>query len=176
MKDRIRQEMLKTRREMSQEEKNRKENIILDKLRTLPVSSRTTVHTYLPMEEEINIFPFIDYLLSIGARVFCPESLKGGRIRNRRLTDLVNLEDGIFGTQFPKDGEVYTGDYDLILVPGLAFDLLGNRIGYGAGYYDRFLAEHPSSQKIGLAFDFQLVNSIPSESHDIGMTTLLVGA
>lgn len=168
--------MLQIRRDMSPEEKRRKEKVIHDKLMTLPLSNNATVHTYLPMEEEINIFPYIDFLLSNGAHVYCPESLKGGRLRNRRLTDLANLEEGIFGTQFPKDGEIYTGDYDLILVPGLAFDAMGNRIGYGAGYYDRFLFQHPASKKIGLAFDFQLIPSIPFESHDIGMTTILLGA
>ena len=62
--------------------------------------------------------------------------------------------------------EPYTGDFDLIVVPGMAFDNEGHRLGRGRGYYDRFLAQHPHTRTIGLCFDFQLVPEVPSEPHD----------
>ena len=65
--------------------------------------------------------------------------------------------------------EPYDGGFDLIIVPGVAFDTKGNRMGRGKGYYDRFLAKHPTVKKIGICFDFQLVEHIPAEPHDIRM-------
>ena len=69
--------------------------------------------------------------------------------------------------------EPYTGDFDLIVVPGVAFDPKGNRMGRGKGYYDRFLVKYPKVKKIGICFDFQLVESIPAEPHDIGMDEII---
>ena len=63
--------------------------------------------------------------------------------------------------------EPYTGDYDLIVVPGVAFDKNGNRIGRGRGYYDRFLCKHLNVKRIGICFDFQLVDEVPTEPNDI---------
>ncbi|MBO7444806.1 MAG: 5-formyltetrahydrofolate cyclo-ligase [Bacteroidales bacterium] len=63
-------------------------------------------------------------------------------------------------------GEPYEGTFDLIVVPGMAFDDRGHRLGRGKGYYDRFLAQHPAVPTIGLCFDFQQVEEIPVEPHD----------
>ena len=69
----------------------------------------------------------------------------------------------------------YTGGYDLIVVPGMAFDRTGNRLGRGKGYYDRFLSQHPAVPKIGICFDFQLVGAVPTEANDIRMDEVLTG-
>ncbi len=69
--------------------------------------------------------------------------------------------------------EPYTGDFDLIIVPGVAFDRQGNRIGRGKGYYDRFLSQHLSVKRIGLCFDFQLVAEVPAEPFDIRMDEVI---
>ena len=66
-------------------------------------------------------------------------------------------------------GKVFT-DYDSIdvaIVPGMAFDQQGHRLGRGKGYYDRFLQSLPSVKKIGVCFDFQKVESVPAEAHDV---------
>lgn len=67
----------------------------------------------------------------------------------------------------------YNGDFDLIIVPCVACDKRGNRLGRGRGYYDRFLAEHLSVKKVGLYFDFQLVDNVPTESNDIRMDDII---
>ena len=69
--------------------------------------------------------------------------------------------------------EPYTGDFDLIVVPGVAFDRQGNRLGRGKGYYDRFLCQHLEVRRIGICFDFQLVESIPTEPFDIRMDEIV---
>ena len=69
--------------------------------------------------------------------------------------------------------EPYTGDFDLIVVPGVAFDRQGNRIGRGKGYYDRFLCQHLDVKRIGICFDFQLVDEVPAEPFDIRMDEVI---
>ena len=69
--------------------------------------------------------------------------------------------------------EPYTDDFDLIIVPGVAFDRNGNRLGRGKGYYDRFLCHHMDVKRIGICFDFQLVDEVPSEPFDIRMDEVI---
>lgn len=69
--------------------------------------------------------------------------------------------------------EPYKGDFDLIVVPGVAFDRKGNRIGRGKGYYDRFLCRHLNVKRIGICFDFQLVDKVPAEPFDIRMDEVI---
>ena len=69
--------------------------------------------------------------------------------------------------------EPYIGDFDLIVVPGVAFDRQGNRLGRGKGYYDRFLCQHLNVKRIGICFDFQLVSEVPAEPFDIRMDEVI---
>ena len=69
--------------------------------------------------------------------------------------------------------EPYTGDFDLIVVPGVAFDRNGNRLGRGRGYYDRFLSQHLDVKRIGICFDFQLVDEVPADPFDIRMDEVI---
>ena len=69
--------------------------------------------------------------------------------------------------------EPYRGDFDLIVVPGVAFDRNGNRLGRGRGYYDRFLSQHLGVKRIGICFDFQLVDEVPAEPFDIRMDEVI---
>lgn len=67
----------------------------------------------------------------------------------------------------------YKGDFELIVVPGVAFDRKGNRLGRGRGYYDRFLSQHLDVKRIGICFDFQLVDEVPAEAFDIKMDEII---
>ena len=69
--------------------------------------------------------------------------------------------------------EPYKDDFDLIVVPGVAFDRNGNRIGRGKGYYDRLLCQHLDVKRIGICFDFQLVDEVPAEPFDIRMDEVI---
>ena len=77
----------------------------------------------------------------------------------------VDLQD--FGGNFPET------KYDVILVPGLAFDRKGNRIGYGKGHYDKFLAGQDKAVKIGISYEFAVLDRIPVESHDITLNYII---
>lgn len=79
---------------------------------------------------------------------------------------------GDFNIMEPQN-EPYKGGFDLIVVPGMAFDRAGNRLGRGRGYYDRFLSKHPDVRRIGICFDFQLVDEVPAEPFDIKMDEVI---
>ncbi|HOB19839.1 MAG TPA: 5-formyltetrahydrofolate cyclo-ligase [Candidatus Atribacteria bacterium] len=93
-----------------------------------------------------------------------------------RITGLDDLAAGTFGIPEPVMSceEVDVNELDIVIVPGVAFDTRLNRLGHGAGYYDRFLARLSiNTLKIGLAYDFQVVDSLPVESHDISLDMLI---
>lgn len=79
---------------------------------------------------------------------------------------------GDFNILEPKN-EPYQGDFDLIVVPGVAFDKKGNRLGRGRGYYDRFLCQYMNVPRIGICFDFQWLDEIPAEPNDIAMNEVI---
>ena len=86
------------------------------------------------------------------------------------IIDFDNLIPGKFGIPEPIEiMKIAYKNIDLVLVPGIVFDRQGHRIGYGFGYYDKFLAKVHKAVKIGLAFDFQVVDNIPRETHDIAV-------
>ncbi|RLF39548.1 MAG: 5-formyltetrahydrofolate cyclo-ligase, partial [Thermoplasmata archaeon] len=82
------------------------------------------------------------------------------------IENLDDLERGAFGILEPQNKKIYTGDIDIIIVPGIAFDFRGYRIGYGKGFYDRFL-RGADALKIGIAYDFQIVKQIPEDDGDV---------
>lgn len=168
--------MRSLRGSISAEQKRQWDHCICTVLQQIVVErSVASVHTFLPISSEVNIYPFIAQLLNWGIEVVCPESLAGGNMRNLVLHSLSELKTGIFGTRYPSSGELYTGRYDLIVVPGLAFDHTKHRLGYGAGYYDIFLGVQPDACKVGVAYPFQLVEQLPVEPHDVPMDQVILG-
>ena len=133
------------------------------------------VHAYIPMGQEIDIAPLLQELLHNKITVVCPKALSARVLENRILTSLNDLETGIKGTKYPASLKVYEGTYDLIIVPGLAFDHQKYRLGYGGGYYDGFLATQPQAHKVGIFYPFQQVVEVPREAHDVFLDEILVG-
>jgi 5-formyltetrahydrofolate cyclo-ligase len=132
------------------------------------------VHAYIPMVNEIDIRPLIENMLEQQITVVCPKTLPKRKLENRRLYSMHELETGIMGTQHPAQPELYEGPFDLIIVPGLAFDETRYRLGYGGGYYDGFLFSQPEAYKVGIFYPFQQVATVPLEPHDISLDTILV--
>lgn len=124
------------------------------------------VHAYIPMGNEIDIRPLLENLLKNGIQVVTPKTLRNRQLEHLLLTSLDDLEKGVYGTSHPKNGTIFTGEIDVIIVPGLAFDTQNFRLGYGGGYYDTFLAEHSKAFTVGVGYPFQKLTSIPKETHD----------
>lgn len=133
-----------------------------------------TVHAYIPMGAEINIQPLLERLINQGITVVTPKTLQKPNMENRVLTSFDDLEKGVFGTSHPATPIEYIGDFDFIIIPGLAYDSNNYRLGYGGGYYDTFLVKHPKAYKQGIFYPFQLVPEVPTEEHDIQLDDILI--
>lgn len=164
----LRKQMLVKRARLNRKAKKKYDQWICDSLwETIKSRNFKTVHCYLPMGTEINIIPLIEKLLLESITVITPKTLPKPKLQNLVLSSLNELEKGVFGTKHPANAKEFLGAYDLIIVPGLAFDKTKYRLGYGGAYYDNFLVIHPNTPKIGIFYPFQEVNEVPLESHDI---------
>lgn len=131
------------------------------------------IHVYLPMGTEIDIRPFIEKALKKRIKIISPKTLPKRQLEHLELHSLTVIEKGVFGTSHPANTPIYRGKYDLIIVPGLAFDKQNYRLGYGGGYYDAFLEQHPEAFKIGICYPFQKVTSVPKEAHDVCLDAII---
>ena len=84
-----------------------------------------------------------------------------------KLTDFSQLEPGYFGIPEPARGEIAEWENALMIMPGVAFDKQNHRVGYGGGFYDRYLEKHPALKRIAAAFEFQILPEVPTEPTDI---------
>lgn len=139
---------------------------------TIRTYKYAVIHAYLSMGSEIDLSPLITKLLTMGHTVICPKTLPNRTLQQLELTSLQQVEKGMWGTKHPASNAVYNGTYDLIIVPGLAFDQANRRLGYGGGYYDSFLNAHTSARTIGVAYPFQVLGTIPFEEHDAKLDTV----
>lgn len=130
---------------------------------------------YYSVRNEANTVHIINYLLKAGKTVALPVCTPERDLQAVVITDLSQLQPAPFGLMEPGPGAdlLENSKLELIVIPGIAFDEKGHRLGHGAGYYDRFLLKTPNAFKLGLAYDFQLLPEIPAESHDIKMNGLL---
>ncbi|WP_243290559.1 5-formyltetrahydrofolate cyclo-ligase [Bacillus sp. FJAT-47783] len=129
-----------------------------------------TIAITLSRGREINTFPIIEHAWNEGKQVVVPKCYPNEkRMEFRVIQSLHELEIVYFGLQEPiieKTVPCQIDEIDLIIVPGIVFDVSGYRIGYGGGYYDRYL-ENFKNRTISLAFSLQVIPFVPREDHDI---------
>lgn len=171
----LRSFMLKKRLNFSVDQKQTYDKLVCEALEEkITTKNAKTIHAYIPMGAEIDIKPLLERLIAKGITVVTPKTLPKPIMENRILTSFDALEKGVFGTSHPATPIEYKGDYDFIIIPGLAFDKNNYRLGYGGGYYDTFLAQHPKAFKQGIFYPFQEVPEVPCETHDIQLNDVLV--
>lgn len=142
---------------------------VIDRLRQL-LKGATTVMLYYPLSDEVDIRVLIDELVGQGRTILLPRVTGDTTMELRRYSGEADLCEGAFGIMEPT-GDVFS-DYasiDVAVVPAMAYDAEGHRLGRGRGYYDRFLAAHPHIYKIGVCFDFQQVAEVPVGVHDVSV-------
>lgn len=131
------------------------------------------LYGYMSYNQEVRTLPILEQALRDGKRVAIPKCY-GSEMRFIWMDDLTQVEKSSFGIPEPiADGPIADDPTALVLMPGMAFDRQGHRIGYGGGYYDKFLAAEPDHPTVALCFDFQVVEQLPVEEFDIPVKLVL---
>ena len=132
-----------------------------------------TIYGYLPYNQEVRTVPILEQALADGKKVAVPK-IYGDEMRFIYLPDLNRVEKGYSGIPEPiEDGPEGDDPEALVLMPGLAFDKEGHRIGYGGGFYDKFLAKEPEHPTVALCYEFQIMSELPTEEFDIPVDLVL---
>jgi len=124
------------------------------------------VFAYLSKGDEAGTRAVIELLLAKGVTVLVPSLVDRTRMVATRFPGWEALRPGALGILTPPSKDACAEAVDLVLVPGLAFSTRGARLGYGAGYYDRWLTAHPTATRVGLGFEYQLSEQVPVAAHD----------
>ena len=183
----IRRAMKVRRKALAAEEKASADAIVCEKLKARsnigamvdPFDCGSALAVYLASPDEINIDPYIEYILHAGVEVVTPrwngETYELAKLKG---LDEKNLRRGPMGIREPIDADIVEPkNVYAWIIPGLAFTRGGKRLGYGGGWYDRFLASAPKGAiKIGVAHPFQIVDDLPAEPHDIQLTDVVDGS
>lgn len=175
--------MLLRLREQTSALRERKGKEALKRIAGWPVFQRVSwLFSYLSMGYELDTTALIDRAIWAGKRVTVPvisdEGKKLGSFLISEIRDrLKELEIGPFGIDQPKPQFVRPVEpalLEIALVPGVAFDRNGHRLGHGKGYFDRFLSQlSPNCLKVGMGFDFQVIPELPHEPHDVSMDVIV---
>ncbi len=126
----------------------------------------TDICTYIDYNNEVITKDIIKRSWQLGKNVASPK-VTGKDMEFVYIGNYDELEVGAYNIMEPIGNEIFDLDEGLIIMPGVAFDENKNRIGYGGGFYDRYLAKHPKCIKIAIAYDFQILPEIESEPFDI---------
>ncbi len=133
----------------------------------------STIYGYLPYNQEVRTVPMLEQAIRDGKRVAVPK-VYGDEMRFIYIEDFSRVEKGYAGIPEPvDDGPVADDSTALVLMPGLAFDSEGHRIGYGGGFYDRFLAAEPDHPTLALCYSFQMLPRLETEEFDIPVDCVL---
>ena len=140
---------------------------------TQQYKTASTIYGYLPYNQEVRTVPILQRALEDGKTVAVPKVI-GDQMIFVVMNDLSNVEKGYAGIPEPiENGPEANDPYALVLMPGLAFDPKGHRIGYGGGFYDRFLEKEPNHPTVALCYAFQIFPDLETQDHDIPVDVVL---
>lgn len=173
-KQELRRAIRERKRAMTEEEIVERSNALAEKFYNSPAyQAASTIYGYLPYNQEVRTVPMLQRALDEGKRVAVPKVYEE-EMRFIYLEDLTQVSKGYAGIPEPiADAPVAEDKQALVLMPGLAFDPQGHRIGYGGGFYDRFLAQEPHHPTLALCYEFQMQAHLDTEEFDIPVDTVL---
>ncbi len=177
-KYKIRQEILRIRNSLSETEIVSNSNIISNKvISTKEFKKAQSIGTYYPIRSEVKTFEIIKHSLATKKTIGLPRIIDSNRIAFFKIMENsfedIKFTKGKYGILENLMSDSIVEEMDLLIIPGIAFDLQGNRIGYGKGYYDRFLSTRKVSYIMGLAFENQIIKKIPTTENDIPVDVLV---
>lgn len=174
-KDRLRAFFKEKRGSLSPEEKKRLDQTIAERvLRSAAFRYASTLLAYAPKEEEVDVLPICEAALAKGKRLAFPRCFGDGEMSFHFVSSLSELSPGKYGIlEPPASASVFSfSPATLCLVPGLSFDRFGYRLGYGRGYYDRFLARFEGSA-LGVVYSDFIRDALPHGTFDFSVSALV---
>ncbi len=167
-KKELRKEIIQLRKSHTDEEIHRMSLDVLERIQTLSeYQEAKVIYAYMDCRHEVETRDLIRFAWKDGKCVALPR-VCGQEMHFYYITSFENdLENGSFGIQEPRENNPANVEDALLLMPGVAFDIKRHRVGYGGGFYDRFLEAHPDLVTIALAFEFQVKEKVPFEKFDI---------
>ena len=178
-KQELRKRMKAKRNAIPPEVRREKSIVICEKLLKLPRYGETDrIFVYAAAHSEVNLAVFMERALDAGKKLYFPKVF-GQEMEFYRIERMEQLKVGAFSIREPDTDHfslsMFPGDGNGVwmLVPGVAFSLDGRRMGYGGGYYDRYLAKHTKLHTTGIAFFEQMTDDIPTEMYDYRMNEIM---
>lgn len=173
-KKELRRTIRERKRSMTEEEiVSRSQMLGLLFIQSEAYKNAKTIYGYLPYNQEVRTVPMLEKALRDGKRVAVPKCY-GDEMKFIFMDDLSKVEKGYANIPEPiADGPVADDETALVLMPGLAFDPQGHRVGYGGGFYDKFLSKEPNHPTLALCYEFQMLPSLETEAHDIPVDYVL---
>lgn len=185
-KNQLRSKLRELRNQLTAEQQSEYSSAIRESLfQTEVYRNCNRLFTFLSFQTEVETGHIIAKSMELGKKIYLPR-VEGDLMEFYRVNSLEGLIPSKFGVLEPPASEQMKyisqnshpyglKNENLMLLPGLAFDLKGNRIGYGADYYDRYLADHVPLDfcKVALAYDFQVLDEIPTEEYDIAADLII---
>lgn len=173
-KQELRRAIRERKRAMTEAEIQSRSEILAEKFAASDAyKAAKTIYGYLPYNQEVRTVPMLQRALDEGKRVAVPK-VYGDDMKFIYLDDLTQVAKGYAGIPEPiADAPVAQDETALVLMPGLAFDRQGHRIGYGGGFYDKFLAREPHHPTLALCYDFQVQEALQTEEFDIPVDTVI---
>lgn len=173
-KGKLRKEIRLLKDQFSSEELTAMSETTIQKLKcSLRFQSAKTVMMYYSLPDEVNTHDFI-HEITADKNVVLPVVIDHENIELRIFHNSDEMKYGAYDIMEPT-GEVFDRyeEIDVAVIPGMAFDRNGHRLGRGKGYYDRFLKKIPNAYKIGICFNFQKVENVPSSEYDVNMNEVI---
>ena len=163
----IRKHVLVKRSAMSKNEWVKKSHLICEKVTNHPFFLKADeIYCYMDFRNEVATKEILEFAWSHQKKVAVPK-IQGDTMNFYYINGVDELKEGYFGILEPVVEKIAEGENVLVLMPGAAYDDQRHRIGYGKGFYDRFLEKHPNYHTMALAFELQMTENIPAEKHDI---------
>lgn len=180
LKNSLRKNMLIKRKNMSQQDVSAFSTKIMDKIMELPqFINCKSIMLYISFNNEVDTDKLATWCLNNGKTVIAPYCIKSSSkiipfIINNLETDLTKSTFGIMEPKHDILMKANIENIDLIIVPGVVFDEACNRIGFGAGYYDRFLPmKAKDTPTIGIAYDYQITDKVPAGVYDVPLNFII---
>jgi 5-formyltetrahydrofolate cyclo-ligase len=178
-KKEIRSEILSMRRQLSTEQVTSLSRQICDRFISNFISenyctgSISDLCLYSPINKEVDAMMLCEYAWEHGLNVWLPK-VTGDEMEFVSYQKGASLITGAFNILEPEHGAILEpNSQTVVIMPGAAFSVEGDRIGYGGGYYDKYLEKHLEVQTVAFCYDFQIVDRLPSEAHDIRPNAIL---